>query len=150
MTTGEGLISSDCAHRPGATEGEGYRSVIAYSFLALFGPAPQVLKLSPRRESCWLSWQIDGKEHGLQKFAINESGLVDPLPVAASFERKPPKEKRAWISQRQWQGRNSKIKDNTSQARRDPRATVEAIREEKILMLAAQVYRSKLGNTKEY
>lgn len=75
---------------------------IAGGFLALFGPRPSFVFSARRRETAWQQWQEAGIYHGLAKFGIDSSGLIDAAPTAAAV---PERKKKCWTSSRQFAGR---------------------------------------------
>lgn len=88
-----------CAHLS-APASESY--AIASGFLALFGPRPSFIFSAQRRETSWQQWQEAGIYHGLAKFGIDSSGLIDAAPAAAAV---PERKKKYWMSSRQFAGR---------------------------------------------
>jgi len=80
-----------------AKAGESYLSVVAASWLAVFGPRSAFVFRTQRRETTWQQWQNFGLYNGLAKFHVGPNGLLDEEPISSIPRKKPCR-----ISSRQW------------------------------------------------
>lgn len=90
---------SDASDMPGGhsteeTEGEEHRKFI----IAPLGSARQHVPRDEARHLTWLSWQTNGRGHGLAKHKFNRDGTVREIHDPAPPRRRKPKA----VSSKQW------------------------------------------------